>query len=647
MAEIKVLSDKEQARDRINVWHGSATYHMNMIKELIGNSLDVFDPNILNTITIKMHNNGKIEYIDSGKGIPVEGIASDGRPNAEAIFEKAFAGSKYNNQADTVGQNGIFLWTLSMTSQDIEYFIARPDANIYNIAYHKGDRVKDLSIIGNSDKTYSKIIFELDTDVWENPIFDYEEICSIAKAQSSLGNVKIIVENLETNEKQEFYYENGIEGYFDDITSTKSIVTDKIKIQKSLQFKIKHNGIDKEDSIKVNLIFAYSNDSEEDKQREFLNTADLIEHGTIQDGIIAGLKNSVNKWLKDNGKYNKNEKQISNDDIITGLNYVCDVRSLLVEYENQTKKKTRAYHYKPVMQQIIEEFMEVYFTENKEETNKLCNQILLNKRIREKSEVSRKKVQKELSEKINNSTTRPEKLIPCRSKNPNEIELILIEGDSAKNSVTLSRNSKTQAIFPLKGKPLNCVKKSIDAIINNEEIKNVFKILGCGVTYKGKQIKGLPKFDMSNLQYDKLIIFTDEDEDGFHIRTLLLGVFYILAPQLIENGHIYILESPLYRIKCKGKTYLAYDEFEKNKILKELNAKTNITRFKGLGGLNADMLSETAMSEKNRKLIQVTLKDVEESIETLEMFLDDNSKPRKEYISINGDKYFDYSIYED
>ena len=574
--EITVLSEKEKARQRINVFHGSANHHINMIVELIGNSNDIFDKNKLNTINIILHNENKIEYIDSGSGIPIEGTASDGSPNYQAIFEKDFAGSRYGNTGTTIGQNGIFLYTLTMTSEDIEYFISRPNGNLYNIKYHKGDKASDLNIIGKEDTTYSRMIFSLDREVWNSPKFTFEEICTIAKAQSSLCNVKITVEDKENNLINEFYYENGILDYFNDMTQNKTMVTDQIRITQTKKISIdkvvKGENTKIEDTVSADLIFTYSNDSNDDFKKEFLNTANLLSYGTIQDGIYAGLKNCINKLLKDNGKYAKNEKQISIDDITTGLNYICNVSSYYVEYDNQIKQKTSSKHYKIVMQELVEEFMEIYFIENKEESEKLANAILLNKRVREKAEVNRKNIKKELEEKITNQSNRPSKFVPCRSKNYSEIKLTLIEGDSSLNSVKLARDAYDTCIFPLKGKPMNPFKSKLDGLLNNEEIRSIFKILGCGMEYKGKAIKGVPKFNIDNLQIDRIQIATDFDDDGYHIQVLLIGVFYMLSPELLKQGKIYILYTPLYVIKTKKQveyknettdTLLAYSEMER------------------------------------------------------------------------------------
>jgi len=660
--KIVVLSAKEKARQRINVFHGSANHFMNLIKELIGNSNDVFSKDKLNSIKIILHNENKIEYIDSGSGIPIEGTASDGSPNYQAIFEKDFAGSRYGNTETTIGQNGIFLYTLTMTSEDIEYFIARANGNLYNIKYHKGDQSSELKVIGKEDNTYSRIIFSLDREVWNNPKFTFEEICNIAKAQSSLCNVKIIVEGKENNLTNEFYYENGILDYFDDMTQNKSIITDKIRITQTKNVLIDKivNGESKkiEDVISADLIFSYSNDSNDDFKKEFLNTADLIAYGTIQDGIYVGLKNCINKWLKDNGKYAKNEKQISIDDISTGLNYICNVSSFYVEYDNQIKQKTSVKYYKTVIQEIIEGFMEIYFIENKEESEKLTNAILLNKRIREKSEINRKNIKKELEEKITSQLNRPAKFVPCRSKNPSEIKFTLIEGDSSLNSVKLARNAYDTCILPLKGKPINPFKCKIDALLNNEEIKSIYKILGCGMEYKGKSIKGVPKFNIDNLQVNRVQIATDFDNDGYHIQALLIGIFYTLSPELLKQGKIYILYTPLYVIKTKKQTeykneitdtLLVYSEMKRNEIVNKLHDEDisfKETRFKGLGGLPVSIMSK-ALSENSMIMKQITMDDVEESKKWLELFLSEEKlKDRKEYIETHGDKYFDYSLFE-
>lgn len=643
--KIVVLDERDKVRKRINVFHGSNTNHINMIKELIGNSLDIFSKNEKSRIIINIHDENKIEYIDSGRGIPVEGTASDGSPNYVAIFEKTFAGSKYDSSMATVGQNGIFLATLQYSCENIEFYISRPNKNIYYVSYDKGYRSNDLKIIGKSDETYSKIIFELDKEVWVNPVFTFDEICEIAEAQASLGNVEIIVKDIKNTKEKVFYYSNGIYEYFNEKTSHKEFVVEPIKLSQTKNPVVE--GINKEDKVDIDMIFSYSNDSDNDIQKEFLNTADLLLHGTIQEGIYTGFKNSINKYLKENKKYDNKEKQITIDDISQGLNYICNVKSLYVEYDNQIKQRTSAKHYRVTLQETIEEFMEIFFIENPNESEKICNQVLINKRVRETSETNRKKIKNELSQQITNATTRPEKFVPCRSKIPSEIELILIEGDSALNSIKLSRDSETMCIYPLKGKPLNTLKKKINQIMDNQEIKDIFKILGCGMEYKGKSIKGVPKFDMEKLQVGKILIATDQDLDGFHIQSLLIGLFYTLAPELIRQGKIFVLYTPLYIIKTKKKEYVAYTEEEKTMIINNLNGERFIEkRFKGLGGLDVNTMADS-MDRELRVIKQITMNDILKSKEVIDLFLsEEKSLERKEFIEEHGDKYFDYSLLE-
>ena len=321
-----------------------------------------------------------------------------------------------------------------------------------------------------------------------------------------------------------------------------------------------------------------------------------------------------------------------------------------VSYMNQTKFTTSKELYKEVIKLHALDFMETYSIENEKALKPLVEKVLLTKRVNEKAAINRKSVRKILEEKIGNATSRPEKFIPCRSKDPKEVELILIEGDSAKNSIKTSRDSRYMCVYPLKGKPVNTLKaKNIDVIINNQEIKDIFKILGCGIEYKGKVVKGIPKFNIDNLLVDKILITTDQDHDGLHIQTLLITLFYTLAPELLKQGKVYVLYTPLYIIKCDKKEYLAYSEEERNSIVKTFTKPFEEVRYKGLGGLKPKVLSETAMNKEKRILKQITFEDVENCKNIIELFLSDDKirpKERKEYIEKYGEKYFDFSLLE-
>lgn len=638
--KIIVLTDRDQARKRINVFHGSSSNWINMIKELIGNSLDVFNPDELNEIEITLKSNKSIKYKDSGKGIPIEGTASDGRKNYEAIFEKAFAGSKYDSASATVGQNGIFLFTLAMTCEDIDFKIARPNGNIYNLSYTKGHRVKDLDVIGKSNTTYTEIDFTLDDDVWSNVDFTFENICAIAQTQASLGNVRITVNDDMNNQTKIYYYENGIEDYFKDITQHKSIITDNIRITKAKDFEIEKAGVKVNEKMSIDFLFSYSNDSEEDVQKDFLNTADLLQHGTIQDGIVLGLRKVIDKWLKANNKYSKNEKAINNDDILTGLNYVCNVKSLHVEYDNQVKIRTSASHYKPTIQKIVEEFMEIYFVENKLQSEKLCNQVLINKKAREKSDITRRNLKKQLQEKVDGMFSRVQGLTDCKYHNEDS-ELFIAEGRSAMGSIELSRNPETQAVYAIRGKILSCLKANYETIFSNKVVMDLIKVMGCGVEVKSKHNKELSNFDINKLRYGKIVIASDFDQDGLAIQVLILTMIYRLMKELLIQEKVYIAQTPLFVItenKNDVKHY-AFSIKEKDDIISKINGRYRISRIKGLGELNSVDMYNTALNSETRKMLKVTIGDIEKMISAFELWMSEDVAPRKSFIEENLWKY--------
>lgn len=626
---IKVLSNKEKARTRINVFHDSSSNWINLIKELIGNSLDIFPKEETHHISIDIINSNKIEYCDDGCGVPLEGVASNGMPNYQAIFEVDFAGSRYGNKGQTVGQNGVFFWTLAMSSEDFEIEVGRPDGKVYYIAYHKGDRLGDLKVIGKTDKTYTKVTFSPDKEVWTNPNYTFGEISKICEAQASMGNVEI---RLKSGNKEGVYrYEQGIQSYFRLGTANKHLLSNDICIKKQVNQLVEKMG--KEFEIDVDIILAFSNDNEEDFKKEFLNTADLIKFGTINKGIIAGIRNSANRWLRENNKYIKNEKQIKEEDVEVGLNYIADIRSNYVEYVSQSKQSTDAIHYKTALQKILEDYLAVYAIENPIEIEKIYNQILINKRSREKANQTRLNVQKKLSESVTILNKIPN-LIDCKSKDTTQNVLCICEGKSSLGSI-LSGRRDIHAILPLRGKILNCLKASNDKIFSNEIILNLVQALGCGVTIKTKN-KEIMSFDEAKLRYSKVFIIVDQDLDGIgSILPLVLTVFYRLMPELINQGRIYVCETPKYEIVCKDGTELyAINDEELEEVTKSINQKYDLHYIKGLAELSEKSIA-MCLSEGYKNLKQLRMGDVEKSIQELELWMGDKVEPRKEYIMNN------------
>lgn len=586
------LTEKEQARTRINLWHGSANNWINMIKELIGNSLDVFDTSKKHNIEIIIKNSNRIIYRDDGNGIPVEGKTNMGNPSYIAIFEKPFVGSKYGATSKTVGQNGIFLYSLAMTSEDINIIIGRPNGNVYNCSYHKGDRTKDLEIISKTEETFTEIEFSLDREVWDNPDFTFQEIYEIAKTQSSLGNVKIYVKDEISGQSAEFEYENGINDFFNDITKDKIFIIENEYINKIKKETFKVKDIDYEDEFDIEFIFNISNDSHDNIQKDILNTADLIQHGTIQDGVINGFRRGVEKFIKDNEKLKIDAKLINNDDIFEGLNYICNVKNNLVEYENQTKQKTSAKYYKNIIQKFIMDYLELLFLENRDLAEKICNQISINSKARINSDKARLNIQKKLCVG-NKGKVKIEGLTDCKMKESTLEEriLLVVEGKSAKSTVVEAYDNRIMGSLGLKGRFISCLKKTVEDVLNNEPAYTLIQALGCGIEIpyeERKEFKDIKTYDEGNLRYDCIGILTDADCFGSGIRLALLTFFYKYMPNLLKQGKIFIVVTPRYEIVMNdGKVYFPYSDREKQELIdKEVIKEEDIKSIGIKKGLN-------------------------------------------------------------
>ncbi len=349
----------------------------------------------------------------------------------------------------------------------------------------------------------------------------------------------------------------------------------------------------------------------------------------------------IDAYLKNNNKYQKNESKITFSDIEDSLVFVSSNFSTQTSYENQTKKAINNRFIQEAMSDWLKHNLEVYFIENPDEAVRVCEQVLVNKRSRENADKMRQNLKKKLEGSIDLSN-RVEKFVDCRSKDIAKRELYIVEGDSALGSVKLARDSEYQAIMPVRGKILNCLKAGYDKIFKSEIITNLLKVLGCGVEVQSKANKELSNFSIDSLRWNKVVICTDADYDGYQIRTLILTMLYRLTPTLIQEGYVYIAESPLYEIECKDQTYFAYTEAEKNRILTELEGKKySMQRSKGLGENDPEMMSLTTMNPDTRRLIKVMPSDIEATKEMFDMLLGDNLAARKDFISKYGSRYLD------
>lgn len=654
MVKNKILDNRQTCREKLPIFFGSNDNFYHGVRESVANARDV----------LKNQKNGLIEVIleedcktitirDNGYGLPMEQY-TDGVPNYEVYLTILFAGSKMDAGSTDGGTNGCGNTVTNYTS---EYFkaVSYRNGKTYFIEFENGGILKTpFTIMDNpTGKTGTEITFRLDPEVYTETTFSpkiIEEICE--KACVSSNNITCIFKHKDY--EKVFHYEN-LQEYLEKYLANPIFDVDNLVIG-SKNYITDVNDKGEKESTKVSAILNI--DLDMTVQHSFLNGIYLPENGTIHDGILTGLRNCLNKFCKEKALFDKKEKQISVKDIEDVISYAAIVDSDHVSYENQVKFKTKKNTYKTVTQKYIEEFFEIYKVTNKDDFEKMCLRVLTSKRASEKAENTRKSIKKDLESKITSSIDRPEKLVPCRTNQWDSIEFILLEGDSALNSIKLGRNPIFQAILPLKGKPINVIKNELQAVLQNKEVRDIYKILGCGMEYKGKQIKGIPNFNIGDLKVGKILITTDCDEDGLHIQALLIAMFFTLSPQLIEKGIVHIVYCPLYVIKTNKKVefngeltdeLFAYSEEDKNDKVRELTQqgiKVKTTRYKGLGGLNVSVMSKS-LNPKTRYIKQVTMGDIEEAREYINMFMSkEGLEDRKKFIIENGKDYFDYSIYE-
>ena len=430
-------------------------------------------------------------------------------------------------------------------------------------------------------------------------------------------------------------YENGIVDYVKEVSAGKNF-TD---IQ---YFQASATGRDREDKpeykVKMEVAFCFNN---EINLLEYYHNSSFLEHGGSPDKAVKNaFVYQIDKFLKAANKYNKDESRITFGDIQDSLILVTNSFSTITSYENQTKKAITNKFIQEAMTEFIKEKLEIYFIENKAECDRILEQVLVNKRSREQAEKARINIRKKLGGTIDMSN-RVKKFVDCRSKAPKRRELYIVEGDSALGACKMSRDAEFQDIMPLRGKILNCLKANYDTIFKNEVIVDLLKVIGCGVEIKSRHNRDLDTFDINNINWEKIIICTDADVDGYQIRTLVLAMFYRLMPTLIKIGKVYIAESPLFEINTKNKTYFAYNEQEKNQILSRIKGKYTIQRSKGLGENEPEMMWETTMNPATRRLIKVVPGMLEYDDEMFELLLGDNLQGRKDFIAENGYKYME------
>ncbi len=616
--------------------------------EILSNSVDEAREGHGKEIVTTVWRDHTIEVEDFGRGVPLGYNEKEKRYNWELVFCELYAGGKYSNNDEnaayeySLGLNGLGACATQYSSEFMEVS-SYDGTEVHSISFKKGEpkgKLKSRPIEKREKKHGTIIRWRPDMEVFTDIAIPYDAFRGVLQQQSVVNaGLKFILKTENENGKfdtEEFVYENGISDYIREIANGTALT-------EPAHWNLECSGRDREDKpdykLKAEITFCISPTV---NRIEYYHNSSFLEHGGSPDKAVRlGFVYALDKYLKSINAYKKNESKIGFADIEDCLILIINSFSTQTSYENQTKKAITNVFIKDAMTEFIKHNLEVYFAEHPNEAEVFANQVMANKRSRETAEKTRSDIKKKLQTTMDISN-RVEKFVGCRSKDPSVRELYIVEGDSAMGSCKQARNAEFQAIIPVRGKTLNCLKASTKRIFESEIITDLLRVIGCGVEFKGKERGDLALFDYDALRWNRIIICTDADEDGFQIRTLLLTLFYQLLPTLIEKGKVFIAESPLFEITTKNETFFAYNEFEKADIVKKLEeekTKYTLQRSKGLGENDAEMMSKTTMNPATRRLIAVTPTDAAATEDMFELMLGDNVARRRQYIADNGAKY--------
>ena len=643
---ISSLKGADRVRKRPGVIFGSDGLEgcEHAVFEILSNAIDEAREGHGREIIVTRYADRSIEVEDFGRGCPVDWNEAEGRYNWELVFCELYAGGKYkngdgDNYEYSLGLNGLGSCATQYASEYFDAVIYR-DGFKYTLHFEKGEIVGDMKKEpADRKKTGSRFHWKPDLDVFTDidiPLDYYTETLkrqAVVNAGVTFRLRDQVGGKLET---QDFVYENGIIDYVRELAGDDPLT-------QPVFWQTERRGRDREDKpeykVKLSVSFCFSNRVQ---VIEHYHNSSWLEHGGAPEKATkSAFVSAIDAWLRQNGKYSKTESKITFNDVQDALVLVSNNFSTQTSYENQTKKSITNKFVQEAMTEFLRTNLEIYFIENHFDAEKIAEQVLVNKRSRESAEKQRLNIKKKLSGNIDISN-RVQKFVDCRSKDVEKREIYIVEGDSALGSVKLSRDAEYQGIMPVRGKILNCLKADYARIFKSEIITDLIRVLGCGVEIQNKHVKDLAAFDLNNLRWNKVVICTDGDVDGFQIRTLILTMLYRLTPTLIQQGYVYIAETPLFEINCGDKTWFAYSDKEKADIVKSLEGKKyKIDRSKGLGENDPDMMWLTTMNPETRRLIRVMPEDVERTAEVFDLLLGDNLQGRKDHIAENGARFLD------
>ena len=631
---ISQLKGADRVRKRPGVIFGSDGLEgcEHAVFEILSNSIDEAREGFGNIITVTLYDDKSIEVEDFGRGCPVDWNPAEKRFNWELVYCELYAGGKYKNDDGgdyeySLGLNGLGACATQYASEYMDVTVWR-DGNKYTLHFAKG-KIKGKMLVEPSDrkKTGTTTRWKPDIEVFTDINIPESYFLDILRRQAVVNagvTFRFRAQHGAKFETTEFCYKNGIADYVAELAG-ESPLTQPYYIE------TERKGKDREDKpeykVRMSAAFCFSNRT---NAIEYYHNSSWLEHGGAPDAAAkTAFVYAIDAYIKKTNKYQKNESKITFPDIADCLILVTNCFSTRTSYENQTKKSITNRFIREAMTDFFKEKLEIYFIENKAEADRIADQVLINKRSREQAEKARVSIKKNLTKNLD-LANRVQKFVDCRSRDADKREIYIVEGDSALGSVKLSRDAEYQGIMPVRGKILNCLKADYARIFKSEIITDLIKVLGCGVEVE-KHGKELNNFSLENLRWNKVVICTDADVDGYQIRTLILTMLWRLVPTLIREGYVYIAESPLYEIQAKGKTWFAYSDREKAEIVESIgNAKIVINRSKGLGENDPEMMWLTTMNPETRRLIRVMPEDADETARVFDLLLGDNLAGRKE-----------------
>ena len=624
---ISMLKGAERVRKRPSVIFGSDGLEgcEHAVFEILSNAIDEAREGFGNIITVTRYEDKSIEVEDLGRGCPVDWNEKEQRYNWELIFCEMYAGGKYkNNEGEnyeySLGLNGLGACATQYASEYMDVTIWR-DGKKYSLHFRQGEVVGGLeSAPADRKKTGTTIRWRPDLEVFTDidvPESYFQDVLHRQAVVNKGVTFRLRVQRGSTFETTDYCYADGILDYVKELAGEDTLTA-------PAYMETERRGRDRADKpeykVKISAAFCFSNRVND---IEYYHNSSWLEYGGAPEKAAkSAFTSAIDAYIKQQGKYQKSESKINFQDVQDCLILVTNCFSTITSYENQTKKAITNKFIQEAMTEFFREQLEIYFIEHKTDADRVMEQVLINKRSRETAEKARLNIKKKLTGSVD-LANRVQKFVDCRSKDVSRREIYIVEGDSALGACKLSRDAEFQGIMPVRGKILNCLKADYARIFKSDVITDLMRVLGCGVEVQSKQAKDLSAFSLENLRWNKIIICTDADVDGFQIRTLILTMLYRLAPTLIREGYVYIAESPLYEIVSKGKTYFAYSDREKAAIVDSLGgAKADINRSKGLGENDPEMMWLTTMNPDTRKLIRVMPEDVER---TAQMFEDRKS----------------------